>query len=62
MLVHKRKLVVGANQIRYLLSRPAPSGRTAQWLLQLSEFDIELGTPKARKGKFVHIYLILWQL
>ena len=28
MLVHKRKLVVGANQIRYLLSRPArPIGK-----------------------------------
>lgn len=36
MLAHKIKLVVGANPIRYLLSRPALSGRTARWLLQLS--------------------------
>lgn len=41
MLAHKIKLVVGANPIRYLLSSPALSGRTARWLLQLSEFDIE---------------------
>lgn len=47
MLAHKIKLVVGANPIRYLLSRPALSGRKARWLLQLSEFDIECVTPKA---------------
>ena len=46
LLAHKRKLVVGANPIRYLLSRPALSGRTARWLLQLSEFDIECVTPR----------------
>lgn len=45
MLAHKIKLVVGANPIRYLLSRPALSGRTARWLLQLSEFYIECFTP-----------------
>lgn len=36
---------MGANPIRYLLSRPALSGRTARWLLQLSEFYIECFTP-----------------
>lgn len=44
-------MVVGANPIRYLLSRPALSGRKARWLLQLSEFDIECVTPKAIKGQ-----------
>lgn len=36
---------------RFLLSRPALSGRTARWLLQLSEFYIECVTPKAIKGQ-----------
>lgn len=42
---------MGANPIRYLLSRPALSGRKARWLLQLSEFYIECVTPKAIKGQ-----------
>lgn len=41
---------MGANPIRYLLSRPALSGRTARWLLQLSEFYIECFTPFCDKG------------
>ncbi len=56
MLAHKIKLVVGANPIRYLLSRPALSGRTARWLLQLPEFDIKCLNSKSEKGASFCIY------
>lgn len=45
-LAHPVNLVTKLNPLRYLLSRPAISGRTVRWLLQLNEYDITMIMPK----------------
>ena len=42
-----------SNPIRMLLQRPVLSGRLAQWLLQLSEYDIMSIIPKVVKGQAI---------
>ena len=42
-----------SNPIRMLLQRPILSGRLAQWLLQLSEYDIMSIIPKVVKGQAI---------
>lgn len=44
-------LITRLNPLRYLLSRPAMSGRIAQWLLQLNEFDINVITPQGLRSQ-----------
>ncbi|KAG5524128.1 hypothetical protein RHGRI_030950 [Rhododendron griersonianum] len=43
------QLVTKSDPVRYLLSRPALSGRIARWLLALAEFEITCVTPRAIK-------------
>lgn len=57
---HPVNLITRSNPLRYLLSRPAMSGKTARWLLQLNEFDITLNLwshPKGCKVKHYAIWL-----
>ena len=41
-LTHEVYLMVRDNPVRYLLTQPALSGRTAKWLVKLMEFDISV--------------------
>ena len=50
-LAHKVNLITNSDPIKYLLSRPALSGRIAKWLLLLSEFDITIMPPKTIKSQ-----------
>ena len=50
-LAHKITLITRSDPIKYLVSRPALSGRIAKWLLLLGEFDITVQTPKAIKSQ-----------
>lgn len=42
---------------KYLLEKPALTGRTARWLLLLSEFDITYVTQKSIKGRAIAEHL-----
>uniref|UniRef100_A0A2N9GX94 Uncharacterized protein n=1 Tax=Fagus sylvatica TaxID=28930 RepID=A0A2N9GX94_FAGSY len=44
-LAHKIQLITKSHPIRSLLHRPVLSGRLAQWLLQLSQYEITTETP-----------------
>ncbi|XP_059639334.1 uncharacterized protein LOC132281674 [Cornus florida] len=46
-LAHTIHLITKYDPLRYLLSRPIISGRVAQWLLILAEFDIQCLAPRA---------------
>lgn len=46
LISHSLNLVTKSNQLKYLLSRSTMSGRTAKWVLQLSEFDITITAPR----------------
>uniref|UniRef100_A0A2N9FFM0 RNA-directed DNA polymerase n=1 Tax=Fagus sylvatica TaxID=28930 RepID=A0A2N9FFM0_FAGSY len=49
-LAHKVQLMTKSHPIRSLLQRPVLSGRLAQWLLQLSQYEITAETPTAIKS------------
>lgn len=51
LLAHPLNLVTKYNPLKYLLSRPAMSGRTARWLLQLNEFDVTIVAPKGLRSQ-----------
>ncbi|XP_028077305.1 uncharacterized protein LOC114279278 [Camellia sinensis] len=44
-------LMTRSDPIRFLLTRPALSGRPARWLLSLAEYDITCKAPKAIKSQ-----------
>ncbi|XP_028070435.1 uncharacterized protein LOC114272919 [Camellia sinensis] len=48
-LVHQIQIVTISDPIRYLLSKPALTGKVARWLLALGEFEITCVAPKAIK-------------
>ena len=52
-LAHTVYLMTKSHPIRSLLRRSVLSGRLAQWLLQLSEFEIILIAPMALKGQAI---------
>uniref|UniRef100_A0A2N9HPH6 Integrase catalytic domain-containing protein n=1 Tax=Fagus sylvatica TaxID=28930 RepID=A0A2N9HPH6_FAGSY len=49
-LAHKVQLMTKSHPIRSLLQQPVLSGRLAQWLLQLSQYEIIVETPTAIKS------------
>ncbi|XP_026396381.1 uncharacterized protein LOC113291015 [Papaver somniferum] len=53
LLTHETIVVAAANPITYLASKPVLAGRTARWLLQLSEFDLKYQRAKAVRGKAI---------
>uniref|UniRef100_A0A2N9GRM0 Integrase catalytic domain-containing protein n=1 Tax=Fagus sylvatica TaxID=28930 RepID=A0A2N9GRM0_FAGSY len=52
-LAHKIQLITKSHPIRSLLHRPVLSGRLAQWLLQLSQYEITTETPTAIKSQAI---------
>lgn len=50
-LAHPVNLITRSNPLRYLLSRPAMSGRTARWPLQLNEFDVTVIISKGLRSQ-----------
>uniref|UniRef100_A0A2N9J1X6 RNA-directed DNA polymerase n=1 Tax=Fagus sylvatica TaxID=28930 RepID=A0A2N9J1X6_FAGSY len=52
-LAHKIQLMTKSHPIRSLLHRPILSGRLAQWLLQLSQYEIITETPTAIKSQAI---------
>ncbi|XP_028053606.1 uncharacterized protein LOC114257970 [Camellia sinensis] len=50
-LVHQIQIVTRSDPIRYLLSKPALTGKVARWLLALGEFEITCVAPKAIKSQ-----------
>jgi ribonuclease HI len=52
-LAHKVQLMTKSHPIRSLLQRPVLSGKLAQWLLQLSQYEIIVETPTAIKSQAI---------
>ena len=52
-LAHKVQLMTRSHPIKSLLQRPILSGRLAQWLLQLSQYEIITKTPTAIKSQAI---------
>ena len=50
---HQILLVTKSHPIKALLHQPLLTGRIAQWLVLLSQFDIGLRTPKAFKSQAI---------
>ncbi|XP_028112584.1 uncharacterized protein LOC114310692 [Camellia sinensis] len=50
-LAHQIQIVTKSDPIRYLLSKPALTGKVARWLLALGEFEITCVAPKAIKSQ-----------
>ena len=42
-----------SHAIKALLQQPILSGRISQWLLQLSQYDLRMGMPKAVKSQAI---------
>lgn len=57
MLAHPVLLIARMNPLKYLFEKPALTGRTARWLLLLSEFYIKYVTQKAKKGQAIADHL-----
>ncbi|XP_026428643.1 uncharacterized protein LOC113324541 [Papaver somniferum] len=53
LLMHKTIVVAAANPIGYLASKPVLTGRTARWMLQLSEFELDYQRPKGVRGQSI---------
>ena len=49
-LAYKVWLMTKSHAIKALLQQSILSGRISQWLLQLSQYDLKVGTPKAVKS------------
>ncbi|XP_077221935.1 uncharacterized protein LOC143855747 [Tasmannia lanceolata] len=53
LLSSKVLLLSRMDPLKYLFEKPALTGRTARWLLLLSEFDITYDTQKSVKGRVI---------
>ena len=42
-----------SHAIKALLQQPILSGRISQWLLQFSQYDLSIGTPRAVKSQAI---------
>ena len=51
-------LMTKSHTIKALLRQPILSGRISQWLLQLSQYDLKAGTPKAVKSQVIADLLV----
>ncbi|XP_028073328.1 uncharacterized protein LOC114275489 [Camellia sinensis] len=56
-LTHQNQIVTRSDPIRYLLSKPALTGKVARWLLALGEFEITCVAPKAIKSQALADFL-----
>ncbi|KAL5574120.1 hypothetical protein UlMin_023717 [Ulmus minor] len=51
MLAHQIHLISKSNPLKYLMKNPIPSSRMTRWILALSEFDIQVVSPTAKKSQ-----------
>ena len=52
-LAYEVWLMTKSHAIKTLLRQPILSGRISQWLLQLSQYDLKVGTPKIVKSQAI---------
>ncbi|XP_050253089.1 uncharacterized protein LOC126699371 [Quercus robur] len=52
-LAYEVWLMTKSHAIKALLQQPILSGRISQWLLQLSQYDLRMGTPRAVKSQAI---------
>ena len=52
-LAYEVWLMTKSHAIKALLRQPILSGRISQWLLQLSQYDLKVGTPKIVKSQAI---------
>ena len=52
-LAYEVWLMTKSHAIKVLLQQPILFGRISQWLLQLSQYDLKAGTPKAIKSQAI---------
>ena len=53
MLAYKVLLIARMDPLKYLMEKPIQDGKTAKWVLLLSEFDIKYVTQKSMKRRAV---------
>ena len=53
MLAYKVLLIARIDPLKYLMETPVDDGKTAKWVLLLSEFDIKYVTQKFVKGRAI---------
>ena len=52
-LAYEVHLMTKSHTIKALLQQPILSGKISQWLLQLTQYDLRVGTPKAVKSQSI---------
>nr|XP_023879200.1 uncharacterized protein LOC111991642 [Quercus suber] len=52
-LAYEVWLITKSHAIKVLLQQPVLSGRISQWLLQLSQYDLRMGAPRAVKSQAI---------
>ena len=52
-LAYEVWIMTKSHTIKALLQQPILSGRISQWLLQLSQYDLKMGTPRAVKSQTI---------
>ena len=57
MLAFTILLITRVDPLKYLMEKPVQDGKTAKWVLLLSEFDIKCVTHKSVKGRVIADYL-----
>ena len=57
MLAFKVLLIARMDPLKYLMEKPVQDGKTAKWVLLLSEFDIKYVTQKSVKGRAITDHL-----
>ena len=58
MLAFKVLLIARMDPLKYLMEKPVQDGKTAKWVLLLSEFDIKYVTWKSVKGRAIVDHLV----
>ena len=57
MLAFKVLLIARMDPLKYLMEKPVQAGKTAKWILLLSEFDIKYMTQKSVKERAIANHL-----
>ena len=57
MLAYNVLLIARMDPLKYLMEKPVQNGKTAKWVLLLSEFDIKYVIQKSVKGRVIANHL-----